>query len=65
MGNAAGEDNEQPDECDLNDSFQEEEEEECDPTDEDPDWEPGREDEEKEDVEELLREAKKFLRRKK
>lgn len=63
--NAADEDNEQPEECDLNDSFQEEEEEECDPTDEDPDWEPGREDEEKEDVEELLREAKKFLRRKK
>ncbi|XP_040849226.1 aprataxin and PNK-like factor isoform X2 [Ochotona curzoniae] len=62
--NAVDEDNEQPDDCDLSDSFQEDEEE-CDPTDEDPDWEPGKEDEEKEDVQELLREAKKFLKRKK
>ncbi|CAO2605783.1 Aprataxin and PNK-like factor [Lemmus lemmus] len=54
-----------PDE-DLNDSFPEDEdEEECEPTDEDSDWQPGKDDEEKEDVEELLEEAKRFMRRRK
>jgi aprataxin and PNK-like factor len=52
----------QPSECDLNDSFLDEEENE--PTDEDSDWEPGKEDEEKEDMEELLKEAKTFMKRK-
>ncbi|XP_036903978.1 aprataxin and PNK-like factor isoform X2 [Sturnira hondurensis] len=48
----------------LNDSFIDDEEEDYEPTDEDSDWEPGK-DEEKEDVEELLKEAKTFMRRKK
>ncbi|XP_021579993.2 aprataxin and PNK-like factor isoform X2 [Ictidomys tridecemlineatus] len=55
----------QPNESDLNDSFIDDEEEEYEPTDEDSDWEPEKEDQEKEDVEELLKEAKKFMKRKK
>lgn len=55
----------QPNEYDLNDSFIDDEEEEYEPTDEDSDWEPGKEDLEKEDTEELLKEAKKFIKRKK
>nr|XP_045008140.1 aprataxin and PNK-like factor [Jaculus jaculus] len=47
-----------PSECDLND-------EECELTDEDSDWNPGKEDEEQEDVEELLQEAKKIMKGKK
>ncbi|XP_028371673.1 aprataxin and PNK-like factor isoform X3 [Phyllostomus discolor] len=58
------EDDGQPSEQDLNDSFIDDEEEEYEPTDEDSDWEPGK-DEEKEDVEELLKEAKTFMKRKK
>ena len=55
-----------PGENDLNDSFPEDEdEEEYEPTDEDSDWQPGKDEEEKEDVEELLKEAKRFMRRKK
>ncbi|XP_069350811.1 aprataxin and PNK-like factor [Eulemur rufifrons] len=53
-----------PNECDLSDSFLDDEEE-YEPTDEDSDWEPEKEDQEKEDVEELLKEAKKFMKRKK
>ncbi|EHB01215.1 Aprataxin and PNK-like factor [Heterocephalus glaber] len=55
----------QPNEYDLNDSFLDDEEEEYELTDEDSDWEPGKEDQEQEDVEELLKEAKKFMKRKK
>uniref|UniRef100_K9J1D3 Aprataxin and PNK-like factor n=1 Tax=Desmodus rotundus TaxID=9430 RepID=K9J1D3_DESRO len=54
----------QPSEQGLRDSFLDDEEEEYEPTDEDSDWEPGK-DEEKEDVEELLKEAKTFMKRKK
>ncbi|XP_027721403.1 aprataxin and PNK-like factor isoform X2 [Vombatus ursinus] len=55
----------QPNEYDLNDSFLDDEEEEYEPTDEDSDWEPAHEDQEDEDVEELLKEAKKFMKRSK
>uniref|UniRef100_A0A8C3X6B8 Aprataxin and PNK-like factor n=1 Tax=Catagonus wagneri TaxID=51154 RepID=A0A8C3X6B8_9CETA len=55
----------QPNVYDLNDSFIDDEEEEYEPTDEDSDWEPGKEELEKEDTEELLKEAKKFIKRKK
>lgn len=55
----------QPNEYDLNDSFLDDDEEEYELTDEDSDWEPGREEQEQEDVEELLKEAKKFMKRKK
>lgn len=63
----SGEDDDvgQPNEYDLNDSFLDDEEEEYEPTDEDSDWEPEKEDQEKEDTEELLKEAKKFMKRKK
>lgn len=55
-----------PSENDLMDSFPEDEdEEEYEPTDEDSDWQPGKDEEEKEDVEELLKEAKRFMKRKK
>lgn len=55
-----------PSEKDLNDSFPEDEdEEEYESTDEDSDWQPGKDEEEKEDVEELLKEAKRFMKRKK
>ncbi|XP_072491467.1 aprataxin and PNK-like factor [Notamacropus eugenii] len=54
-----------PNECDLNDSFLDDEEEEYEPTDEDSDWEPPDEDQEGEDVEELVKEAKKFMKRNK
>uniref|UniRef100_A0A8C4FGN2 Uncharacterized protein n=1 Tax=Catagonus wagneri TaxID=51154 RepID=A0A8C4FGN2_9CETA len=49
----------------LNDSFIDDEEEEDEPTDEDSDWEPGKEDLEKEDTEELLKETKNVYKRKK
>ncbi|NWW69611.1 APLF factor, partial [Climacteris rufus] len=53
-------------ECDLNDSFiDEEEEEECEPTDEDSDWEPSSEEKDNEDVETLVQEARRFVRTKK
>ena len=55
----------QPNEYNLNDSFIDDEEEEYEPTDEDSDWEPEKEDLEKEDMEGLLKEAKKFMKRKK
>ncbi|XP_036608496.1 aprataxin and PNK-like factor isoform X2 [Trichosurus vulpecula] len=55
----------QPNEYDLNDSFLDDEEEEYEPTDEDSDWEPPNEDQEGEDIEELLKEAKKFMKRNK
>nr|XP_020841059.1 aprataxin and PNK-like factor isoform X2 [Phascolarctos cinereus] len=55
----------QPNEYDLNDSFLDDEEEEYEPTDEDSDWEPANEDQEDEDVKELLKEAKKFMKRNK
>ncbi|XP_010608009.1 aprataxin and PNK-like factor isoform X5 [Fukomys damarensis] len=54
-----------PSEYDLNDSFLDDEGEEYEPTDEDSDWEPGKEDQAQEDVEELLKEARKFMKRKK
>uniref|UniRef100_A0A9L0TFN9 Aprataxin and PNKP like factor n=1 Tax=Equus caballus TaxID=9796 RepID=A0A9L0TFN9_HORSE len=67
MRSISGEDDDvgQPNEYDLNDSFLDDEEEEYEPTDEDSDWEPEKEDQEKEDTEELLKEAKKFMKRKK
>ncbi|XP_023778968.1 aprataxin and PNK-like factor isoform X3 [Cyanistes caeruleus] len=53
-------------EYDLNDSFiDDEEEEECDPTDEDSDWEPSSEEKDNEDVETLVQEARRFVRIKK
>ncbi|XP_042678722.1 aprataxin and PNK-like factor isoform X1 [Centrocercus urophasianus] len=52
-----------PNEYDLNDSFIDDEEEECEPTDEDSDWEPSSE--EKEDVETLVKEAQGFVKTKK
>lgn len=55
-----GDDVGQPSEYDLED-----EEEEYESTDEDSDWQPEKEHEDKEDVEELLKEAKKFMRRRK
>lgn len=55
----------QPNEYNLNDSFIDDEEEGYKPTDEDSDWEPEKEDLEKEDMEGLLKEAKKFMKRKK
>lgn len=65
MRSILDEDSEQPSEHDVNDSSLDGEEEEYEPTDEDSDWEPGKEDQEKEDMEELLKEAKKFMKRKK
>ncbi|XP_027734198.1 aprataxin and PNK-like factor isoform X2 [Empidonax traillii] len=44
-------------EYDLNDSFIDDEEEECEPTDEDSDWEPSSEEKDNEDVETLVQEA--------
>ncbi|XP_074143211.1 aprataxin and PNK-like factor isoform X2 [Sminthopsis crassicaudata] len=55
----------QPNDYDLNDSFLDDEEEEYEPTDEDSDWEPASEDQEGEDVEELLKEAKRFMKKSK
>uniref|UniRef100_A0A8D0GGY9 Aprataxin and PNK-like factor n=1 Tax=Sphenodon punctatus TaxID=8508 RepID=A0A8D0GGY9_SPHPU len=56
----------EPNEYDMNDSFIDEEEEEgYDPTDEDSDWEPDPEDKDNEDVETLLKEAQKFVKTKK
>ncbi|XP_015476213.1 aprataxin and PNK-like factor isoform X4 [Parus major] len=53
-------------EYDLNDSFiDDDEEEECDPTDEDSDWEPSSEEKDNEDVETLVQEARRFVRIKK
>ncbi|NXU50401.1 APLF factor, partial [Turnix velox] len=54
----------QPNEYDLNDSFIDDEEEECEPTDEDSDWEPSSEENNNEDVETLLQEAHRFKTRK-
>ncbi|NXN12246.1 APLF factor, partial [Indicator maculatus] len=55
----------EPNEYDLNDSFIDDEEEECEPTDEDSDWEPSSEDKDNEDVETLLQEARRFTKTKK
>ncbi|XP_063247708.1 aprataxin and PNK-like factor isoform X2 [Prinia subflava] len=53
-------------EYDLSDSFiDDEEEEECEPTDEDSDWEPSSEEKDNEDVETLVQEARRFVRVKK
>ncbi|NWV51419.1 APLF factor, partial [Daphoenositta chrysoptera] len=52
-------------EYDLNDSFIEEEEEECEPTDEDSDWEPSSEEKDNEDVETVVPETRRFVRIKK
>ncbi|NXB72401.1 APLF factor, partial [Donacobius atricapilla] len=55
-------------ECDLSDSFiddEEEEEEECEPTDEDSDWEPSSEEKDSEDVETLVQETNRSVRVKK
>ncbi|XP_041611300.1 aprataxin and PNK-like factor isoform X1 [Vulpes lagopus] len=65
MSDEDGDNGGQPSECGLNDSFVGDEEEDYEPTDEDSDWEPEQEDQEQEDVEELLKEAKKFMKRKK
>ncbi|KFV67960.1 Aprataxin and PNK-like factor, partial [Dryobates pubescens] len=55
----------EPNEDDLNDSFIDDEEEECEPTDEDSDWEPSSEDKDNEDVETLLQEARRFTKTRK
>lgn len=56
----------EPNEYDLDDSFiDDEEEEECEPTDEDSDWEPDFEDKDSEDVDTLLKEAQTFVKAKK
>ncbi|XP_066496696.1 aprataxin and PNK-like factor isoform X2 [Tiliqua scincoides] len=57
----------EPNEYDLNDSFldDDEEEEEYDPTDEDSDWEPDSQDKNNEDVDRLLKEAQRFVKSKK
>ncbi|XP_071438194.1 aprataxin and PNK-like factor [Pithys albifrons albifrons] len=52
-------------EYDLNDSFIDDEEEECEPTDEDSDWEPSSEEKDNEDVETLVQEAHRFVKTKK
>ncbi|XP_071281193.1 aprataxin and PNK-like factor isoform X2 [Agelaius tricolor] len=53
-------------EYDLNDHFiDEEEEEECEPTDEDSDWEPSSEEKDNEDVDTLVQETCRFVRIKK
>ncbi|NWS17983.1 APLF factor, partial [Pachyramphus minor] len=52
-------------EYDLNDSFIDDEEEECEPTDEDSDWEPSSEEKDNEDVETLVQEAGRFIKTKK
>ncbi|XP_077032084.1 aprataxin and PNK-like factor isoform X1 [Agelaius phoeniceus] len=54
-------------EYDLNDHFidEEEEEEECEPTDEDSDWEPSSEEKDNEDVDTLVQETCRFVRIKK
>ncbi|KAM9271773.1 aprataxin and PNK-like factor isoform 2-T3 [Morus bassanus] len=58
-------DDDEPNEYDLNDSFIDDEEEECEPTDEDSEWEPSSEDKDNEDVEMLLQEARRFIKTKK
>ncbi|XP_031459158.1 aprataxin and PNK-like factor isoform X2 [Phasianus colchicus] len=55
----------EPNEYDLNDSFIDDEEEECEPTDEDSDWEPSSEEKDNEDVETLVKEAQGFVKTKK
>ncbi|NXD76279.1 APLF factor, partial [Halcyon senegalensis] len=55
----------EPNEYDLTDSFIDDEEEECEPTDEDSDWEPSSEDKYSEDIEMLLQEAHRFVKTKK
>ncbi|NXC74564.1 APLF factor, partial [Anhinga anhinga] len=57
-------DDDEPNEYDLNDSFIDDEEEECEPTDEDSEWEPSSEDKDNEDVETLLQEARRFKTKK-
>ncbi|XP_030903450.2 aprataxin and PNK-like factor [Melopsittacus undulatus] len=59
-----GASDDEPNEYDLDDSFIDDEEEESDPIDEDSDWEPSSEDKDKEDVETLLREARRFVKTK-
>ncbi|NWS59580.1 APLF factor, partial [Chunga burmeisteri] len=60
-----GANDDEPNEYDLNDSFIDDQEEECEPTDEDSDWEPSSEDKDNEDVETLLQEARRFVKTKK
>ncbi|NWI58596.1 APLF factor, partial [Calyptomena viridis] len=52
-------------ENDPSDSFIEDEEEECEATDEDSDWEPSSEEKDNEDVETLVQEARRFVKTKK
>ncbi|KAM6136925.1 LOW QUALITY PROTEIN: uncharacterized protein FYW35_010777 [Pterocles gutturalis] len=58
-------DDDEPNEYDLNDSFIDDEEEECEPTDEDSDCEPSSEDKDNEDVETVLQDARRFVKTKK
>ncbi|NXX11547.1 APLF factor, partial [Podargus strigoides] len=60
-----GANDDKPNEYDLNDSFIDDEEEECEATDEDSDWEPSSEDKDNEDVETLLQEARRIVKTKK
>ncbi|XP_054853772.1 aprataxin and PNK-like factor [Eublepharis macularius] len=56
----------EPNEYNLDDSFiDDEDEEECDPTDEDSDWKPDFEEKNDEDVDTLLKEAQMFVKTKK
>ena len=55
----------EPHEYDLKGGFRDGEEEVCEPTDEDSDWEPSSEDKDNKDVEMLLQEASRFVRTKK
>ncbi|NXJ68757.1 APLF factor, partial [Rostratula benghalensis] len=60
-----GASDDEPNDYDPNDSFRDDEEEECEPTDEDSDWEPSSEERDSEDVETLLQEARRFVKTKK
>ncbi|NWR51606.1 APLF factor, partial [Regulus satrapa] len=60
-GVLGGEDNE----YDLSDSFRDEEEEECEATDEDSDWEPSSEEKDNEEAETLVQETCRYVRVKK
>ncbi|NXP14629.1 APLF factor, partial [Thinocorus orbignyianus] len=60
-----GASDDEPNDYDPNDSFIDDEEEECEPTEEDSDWEPSSEEKDSEDVETLLQEARRFVKTKK
>ncbi|XP_072437633.1 aprataxin and PNK-like factor [Chiloscyllium punctatum] len=61
--NGESDDDGEPNQYDLNDSFIDDEEEDLEPTDEDSDWEPSSDSDE--DIETLTKEANRFVRNKK